>query len=575
MNHLTRFLAHVSIVTVTLLCQSFANAQVPDLKTKDTGSISGRVTVGGKPAPGILVTVTTSNLRAVAQATTDADGNFRVNGLSAGQFQIMPFTPTYVLPPNNPMFGPGQTINVSSGEAVEGVDFKIARGGVITGRVTDADRRPVIEERITLLAVDENGAPARQQIFASRNYQMYQTDDRGVYRIYGLPAGKYKVSAGQEPGRMAMAGAVTGNYPRTYYPDATDPAKASIVDLSEGGEAKNIDISLGRRGTTYTVKGKIVDADTGQALPGVQYAFGVLQTRRTPQNQEQNYVAGMSSPAIPTNEQGEFRLDGIEPGRYAVFVWSSMAPANLRTGPDVYSDPVPFEVADSDVTNVEIRARRGLRLSGVVVLEAVTDKDVLARFSKLRVTANVFAGTGSAIQMMGAGGGASAINSDGSFQIGGLRPGRAQINIGAFSPDSAGFIISRIEHQGVGLNREIEIQPGQDVSGVRVFVTYGTGVVRGQIKIEGGTLPSDIMLRVALTREGVAGGAGQVDSRGRFVIQHVVAGNYEAVLQIISLGSQTALPRGLPRMQRQPVIVADNTETEVTFTVDLTPKEGP
>src|SRR5438552_1283272 len=450
MNHLRRFLAHVSIVTVTLLCQSFANGQVPDVKPKDTGSISGRVTMGSKPAPGILVTVTTSNQRAVAQATTDADGNFHVNGLSAGQFQIMPFTPTYVLPPNNPMFGPGQTINVSSGEAVEGVDFKIARGGVITGRVTDADRRPVIEERIPLLAVDVNGATARPQA-----------------------------------------------------------------------------------------------------------------------------VAGMSSPAIPTNEQGEFRLDGIEPGRYAVFVWSSMAPANLRTGPDVYSDPVPFEVADSDVTNVEIRARRGLRLSGVVVLEAVTDKDVLARLSKLRVTVNVFSGAGSAIQMMGGGGGTSAINSDGSFQIGGLRPGRAQINVGAFSPDSAGFIISRIEHQGVGLNREIEIQPGQDVSGVRVFVTYGTGVVRGQIKIEGGTLPSDVMLRVALTREGATGGFGQVDSRGRFVIQHVVAGNYEAVLQIISLGPQTALPRGLPRMQRQPVIVADNSETEVTFTVDLTPKEGP
>ena len=76
MNHLRRFLAHVSIVTVTLLCQSFANGQVPDLKPKDTGSISGRVTMGSKPAPGILVTVTTSNLRTVAQATTDADGNF-------------------------------------------------------------------------------------------------------------------------------------------------------------------------------------------------------------------------------------------------------------------------------------------------------------------------------------------------------------------------------------------------------------------------------------------------------------------------------------------------------------------
>ena len=268
-------------------------------------------------------------------------------------------------------------------------------------------------------------------------------------------------------------------------------------------------------------------------------------------------------------------MDGIEPGRYAVSVLSSMIPANLRPGTDVYNDPVPFEVVDSDVTNLEIRARRGLTVSGVVILEGVSDKNVLARLPRLVITAGVSPDNSSGIQMLG-GGRSSSINPDGSFQIAGLRPGRLQLNVGAFSvADSAGIIISRIEHQGVAQNREIEIQPGQDVSGVRVFVTYGTGSVRGQIKIEGGTLPSDIMLRVALTREGATGGFAQVDSRGRFVIQHVVAGKYEAVLQIISLGSQTALPRGLPRMQRQPVIVVDNTETEVTFTVDLTPKEGP
>ena len=37
---------------------------------------------------------------------------------------------------------------------------------------------------------------------------MYQTDDRGVYRIYGLPAGHYKLSAGDEGrgGGMRAAG---------------------------------------------------------------------------------------------------------------------------------------------------------------------------------------------------------------------------------------------------------------------------------------------------------------------------------------------------------------------------------
>src|SRR5207244_12335072 len=68
---------------------------------------------------------------------------------------------------------------------------------VITGRVTDAENKPVVEERVSLQSVDENGAPSRFGVFSSPNDQMYQTDDRGIYRIYGLPAGRYKVSVGR------------------------------------------------------------------------------------------------------------------------------------------------------------------------------------------------------------------------------------------------------------------------------------------------------------------------------------------------------------------------------------------
>jgi len=38
-----------------------AYSQIPDTKTKNTGSISGRVTAGEKPVPGILITVGGSN----------------------------------------------------------------------------------------------------------------------------------------------------------------------------------------------------------------------------------------------------------------------------------------------------------------------------------------------------------------------------------------------------------------------------------------------------------------------------------------------------------------------------------
>ena len=225
MTYLRRSFYPSFILTSTIVV-SLAGAalgQTPDAKSKATGSVSGRVTIGDKPAPGIVVVAGGMNQSTVtAQATSDADGHYRIGGLVAGQIAITPAAPLYVLP-SSPMTGSSKVVTLSSGEAVDGIDFKLTRGGVITGRVVDADGRPLIEERINLLPIDENGALSRQQ-FSRYNYQMYQTDDRGVYRLYGVPAGRYKVSAGEEPGTISGLRA-SGYYQKAYYPDATDPAK--------------------------------------------------------------------------------------------------------------------------------------------------------------------------------------------------------------------------------------------------------------------------------------------------------------------------------------------------------------
>ena len=570
MTRLTRALCYSSILTAIILFQSSsANGQSAD--AKGTGSISGRVTIGDKPAPGIVMAVSGLNQQVSGrQVTADADGRFRIDGLNAGQFMITPIAPLYVLP-GSPMFGPGKSINLASGESIDGIDFKLTKGGVITGRVTDPDGHPVIEERISFFLVDEQGRPSRQQLPRMSNFQMSQTDDRGVYRIFGLPAGHYKVSVGDEAGRMAVLRS-TGYYPKTYYRDTTDANHASIVDLSEGGEAKNIDIKLDRRAVTFTVTGRVVDADSGQPLPGVQYSFGLIQ-----KSQNESYVEGSTSPGTPTNTQGQFRLEGLDPGRYVVFASSSRFTLDPNDTSKFYSDPVNFEVIDSDVTNLEIKAQRSLSLSGVVVVEGTTDKNVLARLSRLRITASVNPGPSADIKIIVGNGGTSTINADGSFQIGGLRPGRAQINVVAFTAaDSTGFTISRIEHELAVQNRdillpEIEIQRGHDVSDVRVYVSYGTGVIRGQVKIEDGTLPSDSLILITLSREGSRPiSQARVDSRGRFVIKGIPAGTYEVETQFISFSRPP--PPGFLRPQKQTVTVADDAEIEVLFTLNLNPK---
>lgn len=554
----------IVMAPILVLAATALTAQTPEAKTKPTGSISGRVTVGEKPAPGIIVAASSQNsMTPVAQATSDAEGNYRIGGLAAGQINVTPVAPVYVVP-TAATFGQGRVINLSANETVENIDFKLARGGVITGRITDADGRPVIEERLSLIAVDPNGVVVRGQNMRPPNFMMYQTDDRGVYRIYGLPAGHYKLSAGDE-GRAALR--ASGYFPRTYYPDSSEMSKATIIDVSEGGETKNIDIKLGRRALTYAVSGRFVDADSGQPLAGIFFSFGAVQ-----QNQNQSYVNSTSGPASPTNSQGEFRVEGLSPGRYVLIV--NPANFNASTSPSAkfYNDPVPFDVLDSDVTNLEVKAQRGLSISGVVVPDGITDKTVLARLSKLVVNSSVEAAPSEIRTFPGST--SSRINPDGSFLIEGLHPGKVMLDVGAYGgPESAGFSTTRIEHNGPVPNRRIEL--ASNVSGVKIFVSYGTGVVRGQVKVEGGTLPAEAILYVSVNRQGEPSQfSGQVDSRGRFLVRGISPGSYTVVLQLISLGSMQ-MPRGFQRQQRQTVNVVDGVETEVLFTVDFSGKDVP
>src|SRR6185503_7780836 len=90
-----------------------------------------------------------------------------------------------------PYFGYIQNIILSANEDLSDIDMKLVRGAVITGRVTDAENKPVIGESVSLQLVDENGAPSRFGSSRSSHDEMYQTDDRGVYRIYGLAGGRY------------------------------------------------------------------------------------------------------------------------------------------------------------------------------------------------------------------------------------------------------------------------------------------------------------------------------------------------------------------------------------------------
>src|SRR5204863_2393266 len=112
----------------------------------------------------------------------------------------------------------------------------MTKGGVITGKVLAAEGQPIAAARVRAVLIrDVNGN--RPQFTTSPLDRL--TDDRGIYRLFGLSPGTYVVFAG---GRGSSGYGING-YEKdapTYAPSSTRDTAAEISLGS--GEEKNVDI---------------------------------------------------------------------------------------------------------------------------------------------------------------------------------------------------------------------------------------------------------------------------------------------------------------------------------------------
>jgi hypothetical protein len=232
-------------------------------------------------------------------------------------------------------------------------------------------------------------------------------------------------------------------------------------------------------------------------------------------------------------------------------------------------DPFPFEVVDQDVTGIMLRTSRGASVSGTVVLEGTHDKVVQSKIAQLRLQAYVRNETSSS-----GFGQSSSINPDGSFRVGGLPPGVAGFSLGARDRGMlTGFVLARVERDGVVLPRGIEVKSGEHISGVRIVVVYGSGIVRGTIKVENGPLPTGARLLIRLVKpddHSFMVRAGEVDARGRFSVEGVPAGSYELHATAFTPGS-----RARPPSSRQSITVTEGSVTEVEVVIELDGNASP
>jgi hypothetical protein len=518
MHVLTRAITLMAVMLSVVVCATSQSSTPQSKEANATGAIAGRVTIAGKPAANIPVALmhnpqTGSREHLATSSTTDAAGHFQLTHVPVGRFYVTAFAPAFYSEGDGDGYIEGKAVTLAEGESVDDINISLRRGGVITGRLTDAIGRPLIRERLNLYRINPDG---KKQAHHLRNYNLMQTDDRGVYRLYGLPPGRYAVSAGT-PIRQGSTRMGQGNsyYTQTFYPGTSDEAKASEVEVTEGGEATAIDIVLGRSEKAHNIIVRLVAAESGKPVAGVRCGYGSMDAS--------GRYLGSSAIGPESNARGECRLEGVLPGKYYALVASSPDASQNYT-----YDPVAFEITDADLNDIELKLHAGASISGTVVIDGVSAQEAVAYFRNLYIAVSI-PGPVRVPQFT-----RPEIKADGSFRISGLSPGKARMTFYSFPHRN--FTLLRVERDGVDQTEGFDIAAGDSITGLRLVFGIGTCTIRGELKIANGTLPEGVRFAITARRVGDSSPQNQFeaesDTRGRFVFADLLPGDYE-----ISAGS--------------------------------------
>ena len=248
---------------------------------------------------------------------------------------------------------------------------RMLRGAVITGTILDQNNEPAVSATVNAM---RNGLPSGERRLVVHGTA--RTDDRGVYRIYGLPPGDYVVgvpSAGgffnartgelrlmTDPAARRGAQADTRGQPSsfrtvalasTYFPGTATAAEASVVTLRGGEERSGIDFAL-HLVATARVEGSVSAPD---GTPPSRVLLSLLSSGQTafPGVPFDGYRTGLVAP------DGSFSLSNVSPGQYTLLARTTLpalAPDGTPPppGPRIVWASAEVSVDGEDVTGISL-----------------------------------------------------------------------------------------------------------------------------------------------------------------------------------------------------------------------------
>jgi len=542
------------------------------------GTISGVVVVAGTGQPARRARVALSapsDGGGSRTAIADDQGRFSFTALPPSRFTLSASKPGHIAG----QYGqrrpgrPGTPIQLGDGQRLQ-VQLQIWRGGVITGTLLDEHNEAIPGTQVRALRYSMQSGQRTLQSAGSG-----QTDDRGIYRIYGLQPGDYVVyamprntgaaaeaerlqqemrvltermqaaSAANETDQKAVMERLlavrsqlpspddpVSGYAPVYYPGTTSAASAGTIAVGPGEEKGGIDFQY-------------------QVVP-VANVEGIVTGMTTPQGVQVTLVnAGVDIPGASLNgarpdQQGAFRISNVPPGQYTVIARATINPNREggpggrgpvqggraafpagRMGPFAGNQPTRLwasadvTVDGRNVSNIVLALQQGMSVAGRLVFEGTTPPPSDLTRVRVSLTPVGAPGTPSEVLMPAAG----TADADGRFTITSVVPGRYRMSA---STGAGWYLGSSVVEGQDSLDFPFDVKPGQGVNGaVLTFVdqqTELTGVITdasSQPVVDYSVIiyPADSRFWTPQSRRIVVA---RPATDGRFTMRNLPAGDY-------------------------------------------------
>ena len=417
--------------------------------------VAGRVlTASGEPVAAASVF-----LRPLGQAPVapGQDNRIRAATDAQGQFALEAAPGRYVLSSEKATYLPQQfgMVTLEPEKPLGGLTIRMTLAASITGRVTDAAGDPVVNAQVTAFVYTYIRG-ARQM--TAPGYSA-RTDDRGVYRLPNLAAGRYFVRADT-----------------IYYPSATGSASAVAIDIAAGEQHTGADISH-RRQQTFSIRGKAIEAATG--APAINAALRILQ-----EGEPETLTPPLP---VPTRApDGAFEFTGLAPGIYTIRAAPSgfVMTANGERVPARYAGRLQVSITNGDVDDVSFAVNAGAELTGSIAMEnggPLPEAPRPALPPDLAPTARAGwqAALTAAEQTFTWGDLSGIAGPDGSFRIERILPGRYYPSIRMLPP---AVYIKSIHLGPVDVTREPLTIAAGSAGPLRIVLASNPGEVRGVVR---------------------------------------------------------------------------------------------